>query len=95
MGLLEEVEGIYGGGVGGVGGGVGGGWFFFSSRRRHTRYIGDWSSDVCSSDLGMKKSGKPARCQIALGRKPASVDKTVYLMVSTNQNPSGNMFKVG
>ena len=45
--------------------------------------------------LGMKKSGKPARCQIALGRKPASVDKTVYLMVSTNQNPSGNMFKVG
>src|SRR5437763_16858405 len=27
------------------------GFFFFSSRRRHTRYIGDWSSDVCSSDL--------------------------------------------
>src|SRR5437764_10444279 len=25
-------------------------FFFFSSRRRHTRYIGDWSSDVCSSD---------------------------------------------
>src|SRR5437879_9147135 len=25
--------------------------FLFSSRRRHTRYIGDWSSDVCSSDL--------------------------------------------
>src|SRR5208337_5081140 len=25
--------------------------FFFSSRRRHTSYIGDWSSDVCSSDL--------------------------------------------
>src|SRR5437764_327339 len=23
----------------------------YSSRRRHTRYIGDWSSDVCSSDL--------------------------------------------
>src|SRR5436189_2390253 len=28
-------------------------FFFFSSRRRHTRYIGDWSSDVCSSDLFM------------------------------------------
>src|SRR5437762_6757878 len=28
--------------------------FFFSSRRRHTRYIGDWSSDVCSSDLGVR-----------------------------------------
>src|ERR1039457_4830423 len=26
--------------------------FFFSSRRRHTRLQGDWSSDVCSSDLG-------------------------------------------
>src|SRR2546426_11104716 len=28
-------------------------FFFFSSRRRHTRLQGDWSSDVCSSDLGM------------------------------------------
>src|SRR3712207_9546530 len=27
--------------------------FFFSSRRRHTRYWRDWSSDVCSSDLTM------------------------------------------
>src|SRR6266516_7372536 len=27
--------------------------FFFSSRRRHTRSYGDWSSDVCSSDLGL------------------------------------------
>src|SRR5690348_17690227 len=26
-------------------------YFFFSSRRRHTRWTGDWSSDVCSSDL--------------------------------------------
>src|SRR5947209_11050713 len=26
-------------------------YFFFSSRRRHTRYWRDWSSDVCSSDL--------------------------------------------
>src|SRR5256885_6620785 len=31
---------------------IGGTWiFFFSSRRRHTRLQGDWSSDVCSSDL--------------------------------------------
>src|SRR5437899_12243703 len=28
-------------------------WFFFSSRRRHTRCLSDWSSDVCSSDLGL------------------------------------------
>src|SRR5256885_9288791 len=30
-------------------------FFFFSSRRRHTRLQGDWSSDVCSSDLLEKK----------------------------------------
>src|SRR5690606_40156793 len=28
-------------------------FFFFSSRRRHTRFSRDWSSDVCSSDLGV------------------------------------------
>src|SRR5690606_626846 len=28
--------------------------FFFSSRRRHTRFSRDWSSDVCSSDLASK-----------------------------------------
>src|SRR5690606_40184447 len=31
-------------------------FFFFSSRRRHTRFSRDWSSDVCSSDL--KEGGK-------------------------------------
>src|SRR5438034_9889234 len=30
--------------------------FFFSSRRRHTRSLCDWSSDVCSSDLVSNKS---------------------------------------
>src|SRR2546430_6712009 len=29
--------------------------FFFSSRRRHTRFDCDWSSDVCSSDLGNRE----------------------------------------
>src|SRR5256886_13424257 len=29
-------------------------YFFFSSRRRHTRFDCDWSSDVCSSDLGQR-----------------------------------------
>src|ERR1035438_10813053 len=28
-------------------------FFFFSSRRRHTRCLSDWSSDVCSSDLNL------------------------------------------
>src|SRR5215211_8415298 len=30
--------------------------FFFSSRRRHTRSLCDWSSDVCSSDLFLEHS---------------------------------------
>src|SRR5690348_17692688 len=30
--------------------------FFFSSRRRHTRWTGDWSSDVCSSDLAPRQA---------------------------------------
>src|SRR2546430_11837739 len=31
--------------------------FFFSSRRRHTRFDCDWSSDVCSSDLAVQQNG--------------------------------------
>src|SRR5580704_6584435 len=36
-------------------------FFFFSSRRRHTRWTGDWSSDVCSSDLiaYARQAGEP------------------------------------
>src|SRR5215467_4667411 len=34
-------------------------FFFFSSRRRHTRLQGDWSSDVCSSDLRADLVGDP------------------------------------
>src|SRR5690606_40860707 len=37
--------------------------FFFSSRRRHTRFSRDWSSDVCSSDL----SGGAGLALISLG----------------------------
>src|SRR5207302_4093359 len=33
-----------------------GDFFFFSSRRRHTRFSRDWSSDVCSSDLSFSRS---------------------------------------
>src|SRR5690348_18042131 len=41
--------------------------FFFSSRRRHTRWTGDWSSDVCSSDLPRQLSGGEQQ-RVALGR---------------------------
>src|SRR5690606_39304623 len=35
-------------------------FFFFSSRRRHTRFSRDWSSDVCSSDLLFVVGGEVA-----------------------------------
>src|SRR5437899_7496239 len=35
--------------------------FFFSSRRRHTRCLSDWSSDVCSSDLPRRGIGRAAQ----------------------------------
>src|SRR5437764_10492601 len=38
-------------------------FFFFSSRRRHTRYIGDWSSDVCSSDLHRAPTEPASACR--------------------------------
>src|SRR6476469_7313832 len=40
--------------------------FFFSSRRRHTMYIGDWSSDVCSSDLLLREAEAKSRVVVLL-----------------------------
>src|SRR5882724_12218142 len=44
--------------------------FFFSSRRRHTRCLSDWSSDVCSSDLNLQYLYEAAR----LGSMRAAAD---------------------
>src|SRR2546426_9298605 len=41
--------------------------FFFSSRRRHTRLQGDWSSDVCSSDLSVSQSSDTFRTWLFWG----------------------------
>src|SRR2546426_7087112 len=38
--------------------------FFFSSRRRHTRLQGDWSSDVCSSDLAASTTSPAPRSPV-------------------------------
>src|SRR5207248_7671544 len=43
-------------------------FFFFSSRRRHTRSYGDWSSDVCSSDLRIERRPRLVAAQ-ACGRR--------------------------
>src|SRR5437879_12662458 len=47
-------------------------FFFFSSRRRHTRYIGDWSSDVCSSDLcGCRRTIRRKSFPASIAARPA------------------------
>src|SRR5256885_5361987 len=43
-------------------------FFFFSSRRRHTRLQGDWSSDVCSSDLGSRPELQVKLQRVACGK---------------------------
>src|SRR5688572_31618888 len=48
--------------------------FFFSSRRRHTRFDCDWSSDVCSSDLTPCASVKATSCTKA--RRSAALNAT-------------------
>src|SRR2546430_13234932 len=45
-------------------------FFFFSSRRRHTRFDCDWSSDVCSSDL--LRRGPRGRRRRLCHRRPAA-----------------------
>src|SRR6267143_6081087 len=56
-------------------------FFFFSSRRRHTRWNCDWSSDVCSSDLllagEVKVSRVCARIESAFNEPAASPDNAV------------------
>src|SRR5205807_4346800 len=47
-------------------------FFFFSSRRRHTRLQGDWSSDVCSSDLLPDSAGVGVAAVPSGVRKPTA-----------------------
>src|SRR2546430_8932721 len=42
-------------------------FFFFSSRRRHTRFDCDWSSDVCSSDLVLEAHRRGASARLGGG----------------------------
>src|SRR2546426_8710624 len=52
-------------------------FFFFSSRRRHTRLQGDWSSDVCSSDLTVT----------ATDRGGLSTSRTFFVTVTPVNDP--------
>src|SRR5205807_1775951 len=54
-------------------------FFFFSSRRRHTRLQGDWSSDVCSSDLNLTRCIPLVLAVLWVHLRPASVDAVALL----------------
>src|SRR5207237_6850945 len=62
--------------------------FFFSSRRRHTRFKCDWSSDVCSSDLRTKcqsrKHKRVAPARLQLDRKSNCLGARHELRVAGN-----------
>src|SRR2546430_7672840 len=67
-------------------------FFFFSSRRRHTRFDCDWSSDVCSSDLERRYVGllrvRPCRCV----ERPAEIgmgERTAEMIVGMDREPFG------
>src|SRR5882762_799158 len=53
--------------------------FFFSSRRRHTRFKCDWSSDVCSSDLRLFEGNRPSNVIMIDRLTPAALGKLVAL----------------
>src|SRR5205085_8827529 len=67
-------------------------FFFFSSRRRHTRFDCDWSSDVCSSDLSrpdveqaarageVERLGEDARVATRLYEAPHRIDEERRLL---------------
>src|SRR5690625_7029652 len=55
--------------------------FFFSSRRRHTRWPRDWSSDVCSSDLmNVKTNSLGFKLSLAFAQTSLSKDVQDYML---------------
>src|SRR5262249_59534497 len=54
--------------------------FFFSSRRRHTRLVSDWSSDVCSSDLDKRGKANFTPLPDGILLKPGMTDSRVPIL---------------
>src|SRR2546427_5316125 len=69
------------------------GFFFFSSRRRHTRFDCDWSSDVCSSDLGeafsRKLANDLARCGSSVWNMYGPTETTIWSSCTHIEHGSG------
>src|SRR3712207_8075876 len=63
-------------------------FFFFSSRRRHTRYWRDWSSDVCSSDLNREELLQKAGFGFGkVSTGPISSEQKVFYTDQVRQYP--------
>src|SRR5207253_4059152 len=58
--------------------------FFFSSRRRHTRWPRDWSSDVCSSDLLTEDDVRAAAAREAPARERREPLRGVRRLIAEN-----------
>src|SRR5205814_6752788 len=58
-------------------------FFFFSSRRRHTRCLSDWSSDVCSSDL------------VSVGRRCSVLDRSAATDEKRRKSAGGMSVRIG
>src|SRR5215213_9060180 len=73
--------------------------FFFSSRRRHTRLVSDWSSDVCSSDLrplaaiAANGRGHGLICPAACGPEAAWASLEVEVLAPRSLIQLANHFK--
>src|SRR5215217_2364403 len=72
--------------------------FFFSSRRRHTRYWRDWSSDVCSShldDAGRARmvdvGGKPVTERRAVARSIVTMSPQTAAALARGDSPKGDV----
>src|SRR5690625_7813793 len=65
---------------------------FFSSRRRHTRWPRDWSSDVCSSDLFKQAGGKTDQAApVASPQELAEYDAIIFGVPTRFGNMSAHM----
>src|SRR2546430_11210840 len=68
-------------------------WFFFSSRRRHTRFDCDWSSDVCSSDLAIEAAKQVKGYSIGyVGDMSKRAPDAVPMSIVWNMSPIFNAF---
>src|SRR5438046_9552974 len=68
--------------------------FFFSSRRRHTRLVSDWSSDVCSSDLSMYGVEGAAVFHAQPGQR-VNVEKSPVVDLAAGKSPMREPIEIG